>query len=102
MSCPVLSCRLMPGPDWLPILGSAKELSQLRKETGYLYVACDQLAKRYGPVVGLRVGKDRQVIVSGYEAIREMSIRDEFDGKPRGPLYETRTFNMRRGTARSL
>ncbi|XP_052132829.1 methyl farnesoate epoxidase [Frankliniella occidentalis] len=86
-----------PGPDWLPILGSARELAQLRKETGYLYKACEELVHRYGPVVGLRVGKDRQVIVSGYEAIREMSSRDDFDGRPRGPLYETRTFNLRRG-----
>lgn len=78
-------------------MGSARELAQLRKETGYLYKACEKLVRQYGPIVGLRVGKDRQVIVSGYEAIREMSSREDFDGKPRGPLYETRTFNMRRG-----
>ncbi|PSN35367.1 putative cytochrome P450 303a1 [Blattella germanica] len=86
-----------PGPGWLPILGSALTVHKLRKKTGYLYQATAELAKQYGPVVGLRVGKDRQVVAFSYEAIKEMLSREEFDGRPQGPFYETRTWGIRRG-----
>ncbi|KAI5729980.1 hypothetical protein M8J76_008667 [Diaphorina citri] len=86
-----------PGPDWIPILGSALAIQKLRNQTGYLYQACAELSKQYGPVVGLRVGKDRQVVCFGYPAIKEMLSKEEFDGRPRGPFYETRTWGKRQG-----
>jgi len=85
------------GPPWMPVLGSALHVHRLRKKTGYLYQATAELAKCYGPVVGLRIGKDRQVVLCGYEAIRDMLSRDEFDGRPQGIFYETRTWGKRRG-----
>lgn len=78
------------GPPWLPILGSAMTVQKLRKKTGYLYKACTLLANQHGPVVGLKVGKDRQVVCCGYDAIKEMLTKDDFDGRPQGPFYETR------------
>jgi len=81
----------------MPMLGSALHVHRLRKKTGYLYQATAELAKCYGPVVGLRIGKDRQVVLCGYEAIRDMLSRDEFDGRPQGIFYETRTWGKRRG-----
>jgi hypothetical protein len=81
----------------MPVLGSALYVQRLRKQTGYLYRATAELAKRYGPVVGLRIGKDQQVVLCGYEAIRDMLSRDEFDGRPQGIFYETRTWGKRRG-----
>ncbi|PNF37031.1 putative cytochrome P450 303a1 [Cryptotermes secundus] len=86
-----------PGPPWVPVLGSALHVNRLRKQTGYLYRATAELANCYGPVVGLRVGKDRQVVLCGYEAIKEMLSREEFDGRPQGLFYETRTWGKRRG-----
>uniref|UniRef100_A0A2S2R175 Putative Cytochrome p450 n=1 Tax=Sipha flava TaxID=143950 RepID=A0A2S2R175_9HEMI len=86
-----------PGPKWLPILGSALTVSSLRKQTGYLYRATICLAESYGPIVGLKVGKDRQVVCCGYNAIKEMLTKEEFDGRPQGPFYETRTWGTRRG-----
>ncbi|XP_014285899.1 probable cytochrome P450 303a1 [Halyomorpha halys] len=87
-----------PGPTWWPIVGSALVVAQLRKKLGgYLYLASAHLAEEYGPVVGLRVGKDRQVICFGYEAIKEMLTKEEFDGRPQGPFYETRTWGTRKG-----
>jgi hypothetical protein len=81
----------------MPILGSALQVHRLRKQTGYLYRATAVLAQHYGPVVGLKVGKDRQVVLCGYDAIRDMLSREEFDGRPQGPFYETRTWGKRRG-----
>lgn len=86
-----------PGPKWLPILGSALEVNRLRKKTGYLYTATAELARQYGPVIGLRVGRDRQVIAYGYEAIKQMLTDDDFSGRPTGLFYETRTWGTRRG-----
>ncbi|KAK7864643.1 hypothetical protein R5R35_012415 [Gryllus longicercus] len=86
-----------PGPKWLPVLGSALAVAKLRKQTGYLYEATAELGRRYGPVVGLRVGKDRQVVLCGYDAMKEMLMKDELDGRPQGPFYETRTWGVRRG-----
>jgi len=85
------------GPKWLPILGSALTVNSLRKQTGYLYRATICLAESYGPIVGLKVGKDRQVVCCGYNAIKEMLTKEEFDGRPQGPFYETRTWGTRRG-----
>lgn len=81
----------------MPVLGSALHVHRLRKQTGYLYRATAKLAHCYGPVVGLRVGKDRQVVLCGFEAIKEMLSREEFDGRPQGLFYETRTWGKRRG-----
>ncbi|XP_050424156.1 probable cytochrome P450 303a1 [Adelges cooleyi] len=86
-----------PGPKWLPVLGSALTVASLRKQTGYLYRATICLAENYGPIVGLKVGKDRQVVCCGYNAIKEMLTKEEFDGRPQGPFYETRTWGTRRG-----
>jgi len=85
------------GPKWLPVLGSALTVNSLRKQTGYLYRATICLAESYGPIVGLKVGKDRQVVCCGYNAIKEMLTKEEFDGRPQGPFYETRTWGTRRG-----
>lgn len=85
------------GPEWLPIVGSMLVVKKLRDQTGYLYRATAELAKTYGPVVGLRVGKDRQVVCYGYAAIKEMLTKEELDGRPQGPFYETRTWGTRRG-----
>ncbi|XP_065199572.1 probable cytochrome P450 303a1 [Planococcus citri] len=86
-----------PGPEWLPIVGSMLMVKKLRDQTGYLYRATAELARMYGPIVGLRVGKDRQVVCFGYEAIKEMLTKEELDGRPQGPFYETRTWGTRRG-----
>lgn len=48
-------------------------------------------------MVGLRVGNDRIVIVSGREAIKEFYNNDAFNGRPNGFFYRIRTFNKRLG-----
>lgn len=88
---------LVLGPTWLPILGSALTIRSIRRQTGYLYRTTIYLAELYGPIVGLKVGKDRQVVCCGYNAVKEMLTKEEFDGRPQGPFYETRTWGIRRG-----
>ncbi|XP_033330973.2 putative cytochrome P450 303a1 [Megalopta genalis] len=86
-----------PGPKWWPILGSAVEIARLREETGYLFETCSALCKKYGPVVGLKIGTDRIVVLNDHESIRAMLTDEDCDGRPIGPVYETRTFGKRRG-----
>lgn len=75
----------------MPILGSALFVARLRKETKYLFRACTTMAEQYGPVVGLKVGKDRQVVVNNYEAMKEFLTNVELDGRPQGIFYSARS-----------
>ncbi|KAL6425592.1 hypothetical protein ACFW04_009618 [Cataglyphis niger] len=86
-----------PGPRWWPILGCALEVARIRQETGYLFKTCSTLCKKYGPVVGLKIGKDRIVILNDLESVRAMLTNEDCDGRPIGPLFEARTFGARRG-----
>ena len=93
----IYTLNYVTGPQWYPIVGSMFVVKKLRDQTGYLYKATADLAHAYGPIIGLRVGKDKQVVCYGYSAIKEMLTKDELDGRPYGPFYETRTWGTRRG-----
>lgn len=86
-----------PGPRWWPILGCALEVARIRQETGYLFKTCSVLCKKYGPVVGLKIGKDRIVVLNDLESMRAMLSNEDCDGRPIGPIYEARTWGARRG-----
>nr|XP_034177863.1 probable cytochrome P450 303a1 [Osmia lignaria]XP_034177871.1 probable cytochrome P450 303a1 [Osmia lignaria] len=86
-----------PGPKWWPILGCAIEVAHLRQKTGYLIKTFSALSKKYGPVVGLKIGTDRIVVLNDYKSIRAMLTDEDCDGRPTGPVYQTRTFGSRKG-----
>lgn len=89
-----------PGPRWLPILGCAIEIKKVREKTGYLYKAVCELTKNYctdGPAIGLKIGKDRIVMVNSLDANKEMLHNEDIDGRPKGIFYKTRTWGLRRG-----
>lgn len=83
----------------MPVVGSALTIHKVRKEKeGYLYLATAELAKQHNTgCVGLRIGKDRTVVCISYDSIKEMLTKEDFDGRPQGPFYETRTWGVRRG-----
>lgn len=66
-----------------------------------LWKAIESIAQHYDKdrrgIVGFKVGKDRVAFVYTSAAIKDMMSREEIDGRPTGPFYETRTWNMRRG-----
>lgn len=86
-----------PGPEWLPLIGSALSVYHLRKKTGLLHLTTAELAKKYGPVLGLKLGKDRIVIVHGIQANREFLSSDDLCGRPDGFFYKLRTWGERKG-----
>lgn len=72
-------------------------MARIRQETGYLFKTCSKLYEKYGPVVGLKIGKDRIVVLNDLESMRAMLTNDSCDGRPTGPIYEARTWGARRG-----
>lgn len=55
------------------------------------------MSKEYGPIIGLKTGKDLIVVVLGAQAIREFLASDDLSGRPKGLFYEVRTWGKRRG-----
>lgn len=88
-----------PGPRWYPIVGSALKIAAERTRTGMLCTAVQAIGAKYGSrgVLGIKVGKDQTVIAIDTEAIKEMSLNEDIDGRPKGPFYETRTWGERYG-----
>lgn len=64
---------------------------------GYHHLVWAELAQKYGSVVGLRLGRNYVITVSGAAAVREVLMRDEFDGRPDGFFFRLRTFGKRLG-----
>ncbi|XP_059474928.1 probable cytochrome P450 303a1 [Neocloeon triangulifer] len=88
-----------PGPAWWPVLGSLPEVLRMRRKFGSLSMAATFLAKTHcdGKLVGLRIGNDVQVVLNCAEAMKEMATKPELGGRPEGPFYRYRTWNLRRG-----
>ncbi|KAJ8935869.1 hypothetical protein NQ318_019453 [Aromia moschata] len=86
-----------PGPKWLPFLGSGLQVVKLKKKTGYFLTASAEMAKVYGPVLGLKVGKEKLVVVCGPKEIKECLMSDDLAGRPIGEFYNLRTWGRRRG-----
>lgn len=79
------------------MLGSALEVARLRKETGFFSESCNILSKKYGSIIGLKIGIDRIVILNDYESMKAMIMNENCDGRPIGPVYDARTFGKRQG-----
>ncbi|XP_027842396.2 methyl farnesoate epoxidase-like [Aphis gossypii] len=85
------------GPTRIPLLGSYLEIQKLRKKLGFYHLVWDQLSKSYGQVFSVKLGLIEAVIVSGYDAVRQVLCKDDFDGRPDGFFFRFRAFNKRLG-----
>ncbi|XP_015519448.1 methyl farnesoate epoxidase [Neodiprion pinetum] len=86
-----------PGPRWLPFVGCFPRFYRLRSKYGYVHLAMRDLAEKYGSVLGIKLGKQRIVIVSTHELIRKVLTQEEFNGRPDGFFFRVRAFGERRG-----
>ncbi|XP_061937436.1 methyl farnesoate epoxidase [Apis cerana] len=86
-----------PGPKWWPILGCALEFSSLRKKNHYLFKTFSVLSKKYGPIIGMKIGINHVVVLNDYESIKSMLSNEDCDGRPIGILYDKRTGGINRG-----
>ena len=89
--------NVLTGPIWLPVVGSYLWFRREKARVGYHHLVWSSLSAQYGPVAGVKLGRDSIVIVSGYEAAKEVLLRDDFDGRPDGFFFRLRTFGKRLG-----
>ncbi|XP_043248369.1 methyl farnesoate epoxidase-like [Colletes gigas] len=86
-----------PGPKWLPLVGCFLAFRKLRSKHGYAYLAFQELTETYGPILGLKLGTQKVVVISSYDLVKEVLLRDEFNGRPDGFFFRVRAFGKRKG-----
>ncbi|XP_028044918.2 cytochrome P450 306a1 [Monomorium pharaonis] len=74
--------RLPPGPIGIPLLGYLPWIDPIRP-----HVSLTELARKYGPICGLRMGSVYTILLSDPQLVRQTFAKDEFAG--RAPLYLT-------------
>ncbi|XP_034556766.1 cytochrome P450 2F5-like [Notolabrus celidotus] len=72
---------LPPGPSGLPIIGN---LLQLDKRAPFKTMR--KLGESYGPVVTVYLGRQRVVVLVGYDAVKEALVDQADDFTGRGPV----------------
>jgi len=88
---------MFTGPTRVPLLGNYLEIRKLRNELGFYHLVWDHLAKCYGQVFSVKLGRIEAVVVSGYDAVRQVLCKDDFDGRPDGFFFRFRAFYKRLG-----
>ncbi|XP_077259189.1 LOW QUALITY PROTEIN: methyl farnesoate epoxidase [Temnothorax americanus] len=86
-----------PGPAWIPFFGCFFKFKWLRSKHGYIYLSMQELARTYGPVLGLKLGNQKVVVISTYDLAKKTLLRDEFNSRPDGFFFRVRSFGKRKG-----
>ena len=60
-------------------------------------MAWEELYNKYGPLVGLRLGKDRIILVSGQSNVKKVLLNEDFDARPDGFFFRMRSYKQRLG-----
>lgn len=80
------------------MIGNYLEIRKLKKKLGFYHLVWDQLAKTYGQVFSVKLGRIEAVVVSGHDAVRQVLCnKDDFDGRPDGFFFRFRAFYKRLG-----
>lgn len=85
------------GPKWLPLLGCFLKFREIRQKTGYNHLAFQELANHYGPVLGMKFGKQKFVIISTHDLVKKVLLQEDFNGRPDGFFYRLRACGERKG-----
>ncbi|XP_053236389.1 cytochrome P450 2K6-like [Podarcis raffonei] len=79
------SQNLPPGPRPLPLIGNLHIMDRKRPHRTML-----KLSKQYGPVLGIQMGPQKTVVLTGYETVKEALVNqaDAFADRPIVPLFQ--------------
>ncbi|XP_050458694.1 methyl farnesoate epoxidase-like isoform X1 [Cataglyphis hispanica] len=86
-----------PGPPWLPFLGCYLTFMRLRSKYEYSHIALQELTRTYGPILGLKLGNQKVVVISTYDLVKKALRCDEFNSRPDGFFFRVRSFGKRKG-----
>ncbi|XP_076676988.1 methyl farnesoate epoxidase isoform X2 [Andrena cerasifolii] len=86
-----------PGPRWLPLVGCFLTFRRLKAKHGFAYLSFQELMKAYGPILGLKLGSQKVVVISTHDLVKKVLLQDEFNGRPDGFFFRVRAFGKRRG-----
>ncbi|CAF4908442.1 unnamed protein product [Pieris macdunnoughi] len=86
-----------PGPPVLPVIGNLLSVWMNLKRYKYHHCVWKNWSKKYGKILGLRLGVVNVVVVFGKKYIKEVLSRDVFDGRPDGFFYTIRSFGKKLG-----
>jgi len=56
------------------------------------------LERMYGPIIGLKLGVQKIVVISTYDLVKKVLLQDEFNSRPDGFFFRLRSFGKRKGT----
>ena len=79
------------------MVGCFPILHKLKKELGYIHLAFEYLSRKYGPILGLKLGKQNVVIISSLDLVKKALLVDEFNGRPNGLFFRVRSFGKEIG-----
>lgn len=51
----------------------------------------------YGPVLGLKLGNQKLVVISTHDLVKQVLLQNEFNGRPDGFFFRVRSFGKRKG-----
>ncbi|XP_021945308.1 methyl farnesoate epoxidase isoform X2 [Folsomia candida] len=79
LTTPITPPNFPPGPANYPLAGGAYIFSRLNSNFTRALI---ELGHKYGPITGIHLGQMRSIVVTGYDAVKEVLSRDEFQGRP--------------------
>ncbi|KOC63435.1 putative cytochrome P450 305a1 [Habropoda laboriosa] len=53
--------------------------------------------KTYGPILGVKLGNQKVVVVSTHDLAKKVLLQDDFNGRPDGFFFRVRAFGKRKG-----
>ncbi|CAD1479939.1 unnamed protein product, partial [Heterotrigona itama] len=84
-------------PKWLPVIGCFLTFRRLKLKHKYAYLAFQNLTKTYGPILGLKLGNQKVVVISTHDLVKKVLLQQEFNGRPDGFFFRVRAFGKRKG-----